>query len=74
MQSRLFHFSRGTKCRGYSPCLGPVPNPAAPEPCDYPFAFAVPVEAINEGYNLIEAQTENRRDITWAEIAFSDVA
>jgi hypothetical protein len=56
------------------PAQGPAPNPAAPEPCDHPFAFAVPLEAINEGYNLIEAQTENRRDITWAEIAFSGVA
>ncbi len=56
-----------------APCqaMGAV-KPADPEPCDHPFAFAIPLEALQDGYNLIEAQTLNRRDITWAEIRFDN--
>lgn len=51
------------------PALGSVES-ADPKPCDYPYAFEIPRESIHDGYNLIEAQTESRRKITWAEISF----
>ncbi len=55
----------------FCPALGPV-DLVDPEPCDHPFAFAISLEALQDGYNLIEAQTGSRRDITWAEIQFDN--